>query len=56
MTNSEVKIGTKLYYSDTKGYFGEVVKILKYTVWVKKPNGNIQKRWSMEFAKNMLNK
>tara|TARA_R110002126_G_scaffold100524_3_gene232093 strand:+ start:636 stop:827 length:192 start_codon:yes stop_codon:yes gene_type:complete len=54
MKNSKVNIGTQLYYSDTKDYFGEVIKILKYTCWVKEPNGHIEKRWSLEFANDML--
>ena len=53
MKNSNLNIGTKLYYTDTGDYFGEVVKVLKYTCWVKEPNGHIEKRWSLEFAKDM---
>ena len=55
MKNSELKIGSRLYYTDTKDYFGEVVKILKHTCWVKKSNGNIVKRWSIELAADMIN-
>ena len=54
MKNSKVNIGTKLYYTDTNDYFGEVIKILKYTCWVKEPNGHIEKRWSLRFANNMI--
>ena len=56
MITTEVKIGSKLYFTDTKDYFGEVIKVRKYTVWVKEPNGNIEKKWLMKFAKKMLNK
>ncbi len=52
----DLELGSKLYWVDTKDLFGEVVKILKYTVWVEEPNGNIKKRWPIDFAKNMLNK
>ena len=48
-----IQIGTKLYYTDTQDYFGEVIKILKNTCWIKEPNGNIVKRWSLEFAEEM---
>ena len=52
----DLELGSELYWVDTKDLFGEVVKILKHTVWVKEPNGNIVKRWSIDFAKDMLNK
>ena len=54
MENTKLTIGTKLYYTDQEVLFGEVVKILKNTCWVKEPNGNIVKRWSLEFAKDMV--
>lgn len=53
MKNLEVTIGSQLYYTDGP-YFGEVVKILKYTVWVKEPSGKIVKRWPLDFAESML--
>ena len=53
MKNSNVTIGSKLYYTDGP-YFGEVVKVLKYTTWVKEPNGNIVKRWPLDFAESMV--
>lgn len=55
MKNLEVRIGSRLYYTDTKDYFGKVIKILKRTVWVEELNGNIEKRWPLDFANNMLN-
>jgi hypothetical protein len=51
----EVRIGSRLYYTDSKDYVGEVVKILKRTVWYKDLNGNITKNFSLNFAKDMLN-
>jgi hypothetical protein len=54
MTNLEVRIGSRLYYTDSKEYFGKVIKILKRTVWVEELNGNIEKRWPLDFANNML--
>tara|TARA_R110000822_G_scaffold158210_2_gene297804 strand:- start:316 stop:510 length:195 start_codon:yes stop_codon:yes gene_type:complete len=50
-----VRLGSKLYYTDSNDYVGEVVKILKHTVWVKHLNGKIEKRFSLYFAEDMLN-
>ena len=55
MKNLEVRIGSKLYYTDSKDYVGEVVKILKNSVWYKDLDGNITKRFPLHFAKDMLN-
>ena len=55
MKNLKVRIGSKLYYTDNKEYVGEVVKILKRTVWYKDLNGNITKKFPLDCAKNMLN-
>jgi len=55
MENLKVRIGSKLYYTDNKEYVGEVVKILKRTVWYKDLNGNVTKNFSLNFAKDMLN-
>lgn len=54
-TNLKVRIGSRLYYTDSKGYVGQVVKILKRTVWYKDLNGNITKNFPLHFAKDMLN-
>ena len=55
MKNLEVRIGSRLYYTDSKEYVGQVVKILKRTVWYKDLNGNITKNFSLGLAKDMLN-
>jgi len=53
--NLEVRIGSRLYYTDSKEYVGQVVKILKRTIWYKDLNGNVTKNFSLDFAKSMLN-
>lgn len=53
MKNSNVSIGSQLYYTDGP-YFGEVIKVLKQTVWVKEPSGKIVKRWPIHFAEDMV--
>ncbi len=55
MNNLEVRIGSRLYYADSKEYVGQVVRILKRTVWYKDLNGNLTKNFSLNFAKDMLN-
>ena len=52
---SKVRIGSRLYYTDTKDYVGKVVKVLKNTVWYEDLDGNITKRFSLKFAEDMLN-
>ena len=53
--NLEVRIGSRLYYTDNKAYMGQVVKILKRTVWYKDLDGNVTKNFSLNFATDMLN-
>ena len=53
--NLEVRIGSRLYYTDSKEYVGQVVRILKRTIWYKDLNGNVTKNFSLDFAKSMLN-
>ena len=55
MKNLEVRIGSRLYYTDSKDYVGEVIKVLKRTVWYKDLDGNVTKRFALDFAKDMLN-
>lgn len=55
MNTLKVRIGSRLYYTDNLEYVGQVVKILKRTVWYKDMNGNITKNFSINFAKAMLN-
>ena len=55
MKNLEVRIGSRLYYTDSKEYMGQVVRIIKRTVWYKDLNGNVTKNFSLNFAKDMLN-
>ena len=55
MKNLKVRIWSRLYYTDSKEYVGQVVKILKRTVWFKDLNGNVTKRFPLDFANNMLN-
>tara|TARA_R110000822_G_scaffold17244_7_gene58294 strand:- start:1673 stop:1849 length:177 start_codon:yes stop_codon:yes gene_type:complete len=58
MENSKTQfngqIGTELYFTDTNEYFGIVVKVLTQTVWVEKQNGDIEKRWNIHFANEMI--
>ncbi len=51
----EIQVGSKLFYTDSKKFMGEVVKILKYSVWVKHENGQIEKRFPLRFAVDMAN-
>jgi len=53
MENKNIKVGSKLYFTDTGDFFGTVVKILKTTCWVKQKNGSIKKRWPLDFAEDM---
>lgn len=57
MKNQEiqVRIGSRLYYTDSKDYFGKVIKVLKRTVWVEDLEGNVTKNFSLFFANDMLN-
>ena len=55
MTNLKVRIGSRLYYTDSKEYVGQVIKIKKRTVWFKDLNGVITKNFSLNFATDMLN-
>lgn len=54
MKKLEVRIGSRLYYTDTKDYFGKVIKVLKRTVWVEELDGNVTKNFSLNFANNMV--
>lgn len=53
MENSKLTIGSKLYYLEGQ-YCGEVVKVLKRTVWVKNPSGEIEKEVLISQAEEML--
>ena len=50
---TELTIGSKLYYIEGQ-YCGEVVKVLKQTVWVKNTSGDIEKNVLISQAKEML--
>jgi len=53
--NLKARIGSRLYYTDSKEYVGQVVKILKRTIWYKDLDGNVTKNFSLDFANGMLN-
>ena len=55
MSNLQVRIGSRLYYTDSKNYVGQVVKILKHSVWYKDLDNKVTKRFPIDFAQNMLN-
>jgi len=55
MKDLKVRIGSRLYYIDTKEYVGEVINITKLTVWYKDLDNKITKRFPLKFAEKMLN-
>jgi hypothetical protein len=52
---TKVRIGSRLYYTDTNEYVGEVIKIKNRTVWYKDLDNKITKNFLLRFAENMLN-
>jgi hypothetical protein len=52
---NKVRIGSRLYYTDTKEYLGQVIKVTPFTVWYKDLNNKITKKFPIKFAQDMLN-
>ena len=53
--NLTVRIGSRLYYTDSKEYAGEVIKITKFTVQFKDLDHKITTKFPLKFAEKMLN-